>query len=277
MVHLPHSVRIRFGTFLGALFYQLAHYRRHITEVNLTLCFPELSAKERQTLTRKVFRSIGISIIEMACVWLRDPRKFRHLVQINGLEHLESALARGKGVILLGVHLSTLDFCGAILSTYVDFDIMYRRNSSALLDAIIQRGRNRNFVNAIERQDIRSVIKSLKQGHAVWYGSDQDYGRRHSVFVPFFNQPAATITATARLAQTNGSPVIMLSHYRTPDDSRYEIFLSEPITSIPTDDPEFDARTINQRIEQAVLRQPEQYWWVHRRFKTAPEGRKSPY
>ena len=277
VVHLPHSWRIRAGSMLGALGYLIAINRKHIVNVNLSLCFPDMTTKERQTLNRKVFRSAGISIIETATVWLRDPKEFRHLVQINGLDNLHSALAQGKGVILLGMHLSTLDFCGAVLASYCQFDVMYRRNKNSLIEAIMTRGRHRSYPHAIERDDIRSVIKSLKEGRAIWYGPDQDYGRDHSVFAPLFGQPAATITATSRIAEINDSPVIIFTHYRSEDDSHYELSLSEPLENYPTSDPLADATRINQIVESAIAKRPEQYWWLHRRFKTPPEGEKRPY
>jgi Kdo2-lipid IVA lauroyltransferase/acyltransferase len=277
IVRLPHRFRIGTGALLGAVGYRLAKSRRHIVDVNLRLCFPTMSQAERLALAKRVFRSSGISIIETACVWLRDPQDFRPLVKINGLANLQAAIAQGKGVILLGMHLSTLDFCGAVLASYVGFDVMYRRNKNSLLESIMTRGRERNHPHAIDREDVRKVIGNLKKGHAVWYGADQDYGRKHSVFVPFFGQKAATITATSRLAKVNDSPVVLFTHYRSPDDSHYEIFLSEPLAAFPSDQPETDATTINQHVERAILKQPDQYWWLHRRFKTQPEGMKRPY
>ncbi len=255
----------------------LAKRRRHIADVNLALCFPQLSTEKRLALLKRVFRSSGIGIVETATVWLRDPAELRDLVEIHGIENLKGALAEGKGVILLGMHLSTLDFCGAVLSSHVDFDVMYRRNKNLLLESIMTRGRVRNFPHAIERRDIKAVIRALKEGRAVWYGADQDYGRKHSIFVPFFNEPAATITATARLARLYDSPVITFTHYRSSDDSHYEIFLGEPLANYPTDDQAADATTINCHIERAIERQPDQYWWLHRRFKTRPDGQERPY
>ena len=275
VVHLPHLWRIRCGTLLGKLAYTVARYRRHIIDVNLSLCFPQLSDTERIALTKDIFRSSGISIIETATVWLRDAVEFRELVQINGLEHLQSAIAKGNGVILLGMHLQTLDFCGAVLASYVEFDVMYRRNKNLLLETIMTRGRMRSYPRAIERDDMRGVVTSLKEGRTIWYGPDQDYGRKHSVFVPFFGQPAATITTTSRLAQVNDSPVIVFTHFRT--DTGYELFLSEPLEDFPSEDHKADAERINQTVESAIKKYPEQYWWLHRRFKTRPEGQKRPY
>lgn len=274
---LPHSGRIRFGAALGALGFLFAKSRRHIVDVNLRLCFPDLDDSRRETLLRRVFRSSGISLVETATAWLRDPRDFRSMFTINGLEHLEKAIDEGNGVILLGMHFSTLDFCGAVLATCCDFDVMYRPNKDELLENIMTRSREKNFPKAIHRDDIRGVLNSLKQGHAVWYGPDQDYGRKHSVFAPFFGVQAATITATARFARISQSPVIVFTHFRSQDDRHYEINLSPPLENYPTGDDVNDATRINRLVEEAIMKYPDQYWWLHRRFKTRPEGEERPY
>jgi Kdo2-lipid IVA lauroyltransferase/acyltransferase len=277
VTHLPHHARIKTGSFVGLLGYHLAARRKHIIDVNFQLCFPDMQDEERDQLIRRTFRSTGISLVETALVWLRDPVAFRHLVTIYGLENLQGALDEGKGVILLGMHLSTLDFCGAILGSYTGFDVMYRKNKNKLLEAIMTRGRIRNYPEAIQRDDVRTVVKRLKQGHIVWYGPDQDYGRKHSTFAPFFNVEAASITATSRIARITGSPVVVFTHYRTADDTGYEIFLSKPLANYPLDDEQENAARINRLVENAIAECPEQYWWLHRRFKTRPPGQARPY
>ncbi|MCZ6502698.1 MAG: LpxL/LpxP family Kdo(2)-lipid IV(A) lauroyl/palmitoleoyl acyltransferase [Gammaproteobacteria bacterium] len=274
---MPHRVRIATGSFIGLLGYYFASRRRHIIDVNFHLCFPEMQEEERRHLIRRTFRSTGISLIETALVWLRDPSEFRHMVTICGLENLTRALDEGRGVILLGMHLSTLDFCGAILATYIGFDVMYRRNKNKLLEAIMTRGRAHNYPKAIQRDDVRAVVTSLKLGQIVWYGPDQDYGRKHSIFAPFFHVEAASITATSRIARMTGSPVVVFTHYRKSDDSGYEIFLSKPLDNYPADDERENATRINRVVEDAIRRCPEQYWWLHRRFKTQPPGKSRPY
>ena len=246
-------------------------------DIYLSICFPGLSTAARKKLNKNVFRSAGISIIETGLVWLRSPQIVSNLVDIQGLEYLETALEQKKGVDLVGMHFSTLDFCGAILADYCKFDVMYRSNKNPLIEAIMTRGRIQNFSDAIERKDIRSVLKSLKRGNAVWYGPDQDYGRAHSVFVPFFGYPTATISATSRLADISKSPVIILTHYRLKDDKHYQICLSKPLKNFPSGDLVLDASRINKEIEKAIQRAPEQYWWLHRRFKTPPKGANRPY
>lgn len=274
---LPLRARWKIGEALGLMGYRLARKRRHIVKTNLALCFPNLGEDERAVLAVDNFRSSGISIIETAVAWFENPAKFVDLVDIKGLEHLQAAIDQGNGVILLGAHLSTLDFCGAILGHHQPFDVMYRRNKNKLLEAVMTRGRQRNFASAIERTDIRQVIRRLKRGAVVWYGPDQDYGRKHSIFVPFFGQSAATITATARIAQITSAAVVPFSHYRDIQTGRYRIVLGQALDNYPSGDDEMDCIRINTVIERAIEKSPEQYWWVHRRFKTTPNGEPRPY
>lgn len=137
--------------------------------------------------------------------------------------------------------------------------------------------REKNFDCAHERQDIRNIIGSLKGGMAVWYAPDQDYGRRHSVFAPFFGVPAAMITATARFAKISGAPVVPFFQQRLDDGSGYKLRIMPALEGFPSGDDVADATRINKIIEEEILRQPEQYLWVHRRFKTRPEGEERPY
>ena len=274
---LPNRARWSFGSALGFLAYHLAHRRRHIVETNLRLCFPELNAAQHKALVRDNFKSSGISIMETALVWFFPPEKFRSMVDVEGLELLKEAEQRGQGVMLMGMHLSSLDFCGAVLANVAPFDVMYRKNKNRLLEAVMTRGRERNFKSAIERNNVRQVIRRLRQGAVVWYGPDQDYGRQHSVFAPFFGVTSATITAPARILKMTGAPVILFSHYRNLETGRYRIVLSSVTASYPTGEEEADARTINQLVENAVSVAPEQYWWLHRRFKTRPDGEAKLY
>lgn len=277
IVQLPFVVQIKIGTGLGKLAYLFASQRKHIAKVNLELCFPHLKEQEIKALLKKTFRSTGIGLIETANSWLRKPSDFTDKFEIIGLDNLKTAMAKKQGVLLLGMHSSTLDLCGAVLSNHIGFDVMYRRNKNLLIEAIMTESRQRNFPSAIQRDDIRTVLKNLKNGHAVWYGPDQDYGRKHSVFAPFFNIETATIKATARFARISGAEVICFTHYRRPDDKSYVIELSPVLENYPSDDEIVNATRINALIEHAIVKAPDQYWWIHRRFKTRPIGEQRPY
>ena len=273
----PLRARWGFGHALGYLAYLLARKRRHIVKTNLELCFPSLDPVEVDSLVKKNFSSNGIGIVETALVWFSTPTDSNQVTDIEGLDILTTAAQEGRGVLLLGTHLATLDLCGAVLSLHQPFDVMYRRNKNKLLEAIMTRGRMRNFNAAIERSDVRQVISRLRQGAVVWYGPDQDYGRKHSVFAPFFGVPAATVTATARITKITTAEVVVFTHFRDEQSGRYLINLSKLPESYPTDNEVANCTIVNRAIEEAIIKDPAQYWWVHRRFKTRPPGVDRPY
>lgn len=218
-----------------------------------------------------------MSIVETAIAWLIGGDSITDISALEGLEHLTRAHSLGKGVILLGTHMSTLDLAGTVISREVTLDVMYRANKNALMESIMTNGRRRLYPHAIERNDIRQVIRNLKAGHIVWYGPDQDYGARNSVFVPFFGVPAATTTAASRIARITGAPVVPFTHYRVDDNRRYRVLLFPPWEDFPSDSLEADARRINAFVERCIREYPEQYWWFHRRFKTRPPGEQRIY
>lgn len=275
---LPLSLHISLGRLVGILGYHLSRDRRHICEVNLRLCFPNLSELEHRQLVRKTFISTGIGVVETALAWNKDPEYYRPYVEISGMENMDKALAEGRGVLLIGAHFSTLDFGGLLLSLFLDFDVTYRPNDNPLFNAAMVNGRQNLYRNVFDRKNVRGAMKTLKNGRILWYAPDQDYGPKYSVFVPFFGNPAATITATSRFAKVNDSPCLFFSHYRNDDNSGYHLHISSPIADYPTGDDEKDASTINALIEEAIRKQPDQYLWLHKRFKTQAAGKAArPY
>lgn len=272
IAHLPFSLQMTTGRLLGKLSYRFARERRHVCEVNLRLCFPELSEEEHRDLVKRTFISNGIGFVEIAISWYRDAEAYRDRVSVSGLENLERAVARGKGVLLLCAHFSTLEFGGFLFNLFGSMDVTYRPNKNPLFQAAMLKGRKRFYPQVLERGDVRGAMRSLKAGRILWYAPDQDYGARHSVFVPFFGVPAATITATSRFARFNDSAVLFYSHYRNADNSGYHLHFSEELQNYPTGDDEADARTINALVEAAIRKEPEQYLWLHKRFKTQAGG-----
>mgnify|MGYP003301699779 FL=1 len=274
----PHTVRQSLGKSFGRVAYRIGGRRRRVVEVNLSQCFPSLSDHERQTLVKDVFISGGMSMVEIATSWLGDIDRISSRVRYVGLDHLLSAIDEGKGVILLGLHMATLDIAGAFLSRRIPkLEVMYRANDNPVIEAAMYSGRDRHFQKTIRRDDIRALIRSLKSGQVVWYGPDQDYGARNAVFVPFFDVPAATMTAVSRISQMTDCLVVPFTHFRIDDGQTYELHFRAPLTGFPSGSFEADARTINTLVEEAVQQRPEQYWWFHRRFKTRPEGDKPLY
>lgn len=277
VAHLPYRLQMGFGRLIGTFMYHMIPARRKIAEINLQLCFPEMSDQARAQLLRRHFASLGIGSIETAMAWWTPANSLAGLHTLEGLEHLETALQKGKGVILLSAHFTTLELGSRMLAQHTAFHVMYREHRNPLFEAVMRSRREENFERAHERKDIRNIIGSLKQGMALWYAPDQDYGRRHSVFAPFFGNPAAMITATARFAKISGAPVVPFFQQRLADGSGYVLRLLPELEGFPSGDDVVDATRINKIIEDEIRKQPEQYLWVHRRFKTQPEGMQRPY
>jgi len=273
-VYLPFGMQIVAGRLIGRLIYLGAKRRRDITHINLDLCFPELSDGERKQLAHEHFEALGIAVFEIALCWWGSDRKLRKLVRIEGLDNLHAVLAQGKGALLLSAHFTTLEIGGRLLSLFQPFHLMYRPNRTEILEVIISGSRRRHFEKVIPRDDVRSMIRSLKENHPVWYAPDQGYRGKHSAMLPFFNVPAPTNTATSRIAKSTGSPVLPFMVERLPRAAGYLLRIDPPLEDFPSDDAEQDSRRVNAIIETEVRRVPEQYLWCHNRFKTNAHRRK---
>ena len=274
---LPYALQMRIGALLGRLAFWLAKRRRRIAATNLQLCFPELSEQARRRLLHKHFDSLGKGLVETALCWWGREKQLRKLVRISGLEHLQAALQRGKGVILLSAHFTTLEIGGRLLALECPFYVLYRTHKNALFEHVMRKARQKRFEKAIPRNDTRVLLASLKAGKAVWYAPDQNHGGTHSIFVPFFAVPASTITSTSRIAAISGAAVVPFFQARLANNQGYELTLQPALKGFPGNNIETDTARINQLIETEIRKIPEQYLWVHRRFKTRPEGEAYPY
>ena len=273
---LPVDAVIVIGRAIGLTLYWISGLtgasRRRITETNIDLCFPELSEAERRRLARDSFVHTAIGALEFTQPWLNPGRDISSRINIYGREHLEVAAAEGRGVLLVGGHFTAMDICSQGLSKVVDMDVMYRRNRNPVWEWLQVTGRRRYYGSVIERKDIRQTLQRLKAGRIIWYAADQDYGPKRSVFAPFFGVEAATINATARLAAFNHSPVMFISNYRDLATGTWSVHFHPALENFPSGDAVADATRINAIIETAVREHPEQYLWMHRRFKTRPPG-----
>lgn len=274
---LPWRLKLWVGRGIGLLAWRFARHRRHVTETNLRLCFPERDADQQARLVKETFIANGIGIMETATGWCRDPEHLRHRVAYKGMQHLAAAQAEGKGVLVVGIHFSTLDLGGALHSLFFPADVVYRPHNNPLFDRFMTRARRRIFGRAIDRHDLRGVVRRIKAGHTVWYSPDQDFGRAVSVFAPLFGVEAASIRLTAKIARMTGAPVVPLMFHRNPDNRTYTIECHPPLGDFPSGDDVADAARINAFIETAIRKHPEQYLWLHRRFKTRPAGEPSVY
>lgn len=269
---LPWNFLLATGRGLGHLAWRLAKRRSHIARTNIRLCFPELTPEEQENLARRSVISTGEAILEMAGSFSNHRIDLDKRLVIKGMDHIEQARADGKGVLLLGMHFNSIDVGSRLLGYLMDFYAVYRPNDNRVIDRLINQGRGNYLKGNVPRSDIRQMIRLLRNGEVLWYAPDQDYGIAHAVFVPFFGIPAATITATSRIARMGKARVIPTAHYRLPG-GRYQIEFGPPLENFPSGDDEADTARINQTIEHYVRKHPEQYLWVHKRFKHQPDGK----
>lgn len=268
LVLLPYPLQVGLGRLIGSLAVRLPLSFVRIARVNMALCLPEQSDAAREWLLKEHFRSLGQGIFETAMAWWASKPRVADLTQLEGREHLQAALERGRGAILLSAHFTTLEIGGRVLCDVLPtVNIMYRPTGNAVLERFLARNRNRQTNNrAIERDDVRTLITALKNNEPVWYAPDQAYRKKGAQMVPFFGIPAATNTATSRLARMTGAAVLPYFQERLPN-GKFRMVIHPMLENFPSDDPAADARRFNEYIEAQVRRVPEQYLWIHRRFK----------
>lgn len=269
---LPCRVQIGLGRALGRLLMLLSPMRRKVAAINLRLCFPEWPEEKRRALLWRHAEALGMSLFEFGITWWWPDARFRPLAHIEGLEHLQEALKQNKGAILLAGHFTTLEIISRVLKLHADFHPMYRKHNNPLIDHIITSGRIRHCGKVIPHDDLRSLIRSLRSNTPVLYIPDQNFGRKHSIFVPFFGIQTATLPATSRLAAIDNTPVLPIIQQRLSGHRGYRLVIEKPLENFPTGNLEQDTIRINQIIEKQVRDHPENYLWVHRRFKTRPVG-----
>jgi KDO2-lipid IV(A) lauroyltransferase len=274
---LPFKAKLIAGQSVGFLVFHLVKKRRHTVQTNVRLCFPELNAAQQKKMVHDIFAANGIGFFEIAWAWWASIDDIKNRYDIEGLEHIEAARADGGGVLLVGAHFVHLDLCGLMANHSSPMSVIYRKNNNPVFEYVITKGRNRFFEHVIERSDMRSIVRKLREGKTIWYSPDQDFGRDQAVFAPFFGIEAATLVSTSRLAKMGRAKPVGIAHYRDPITHRYRIVLTPVNETFQTGDDQQDATMINAMLEKAIRVQPEQYMWVHRRFKTRPEGEASLY
>ncbi len=273
IARLPYPALMRVGRVLGVLAMRIDSARRPVAEANIALCFPELDAARQAALVDAHLRDIGLMLVEFALGWMGRDRAIARLpLSVEGLEHLERARVAGRGVLLVGGHFSHLELCARLVSQRIRIAGMYRRMDSAVFEWAVLRARLHYADAMFEKDDIRGTVKYLRGGGTLWYAPDQDMRSKENVFVPFFGVPAATITATHHLARMGNAVVIPFFHRRLPHNGGYALRLGAPLEQVPSDDVLEDTARVNACIEQMVREAPEQYLWVHKRFKTRPDG-----
>ncbi|MDQ2701709.1 MAG: LpxL/LpxP family Kdo(2)-lipid IV(A) lauroyl/palmitoleoyl acyltransferase [Pseudomonadota bacterium] len=275
LARLPWPLQRGLGRVLGAGLRLAMGSRRRIAERNLELCFPALDADARQRLLRANFGALGIGLFEFARAWWGSLPASRRGLRLHGMEHLEAAVAAGRGVILVSGHFTTLEICGRLLCDHIRLAGMYRPHSQPVLEWAVKRGRLRYATAMFSREELRPAIRHLKDGGVLWFAPDQDTRRGESVYVPFFGRPASSLTSTHQLARLSGAAVLAFAHERR-DDGGYDLRVSPAFADFPSRDAMADTAVVMSAIETMVRAAPGQYLWIHRRFKHQPDG-SDPY
>lgn len=269
---LPIPLLVRLGEGIGWLFGRLARSRRHVVRANLRACFPDQPDAQRERDVDAHFRALGAGIFEACLAWWASDARLRRHGEVVGLEHLQRAIEDGRGVLLLTGHFTTLEL-GAryLLVAGLPFHAMYRPIKHPLMDWLMHRWRSAiATLPALPREELRPLVRALREGRAVWYGPDQTLDRREGVFVPFFGVPVLTVTATSRIAHMGRARVV--PYFPERIGTRYRVTILPALEHFPSGDDAADAARVIAAIEDGVRRAPTQYFWVHRRFKVRPPG-----
>lgn len=275
---LPQSWRMAAGRFLGRRIEQLAGERRKVADRNLELCFPELADSERAQLVRRHFESIGMGVIELGIAWWSRDDYMDKTVTLDGLENLHAALEQGNGVILLSGHFATTEMAGRPLRHRVPpMAAMYRPSNNPMTDQLMRRCRGKSIADLITKTSVRRLLKVLKEGRIVWYAADQAYNGKGAVLVPFFGEPASTNTSVSQISKLSKAPVVPFFPYRIDNGKHYNVEILPALENFPSGDDTADAVRLNELLEKHIRKAPEQYYWVHRRFKGRPDDYPDPY
>ena len=270
-VYLPFRWQIAIGKRLGRIAKSLLRKTPQAALRNLEVCFPELTDAERAELLTRHFESLGISLAEMALGWFAPIERLRSLIQVEGRENLEEARRAGKGVILYVAHFTCLELGVSILQDLnPSCSGMYRPQGNAMIDTMLRRGRQRSLQESIPKDNVRALLRSLRDNTAVVYLPDHAYAGSNSELLPFFGEPAVTNIATGKLAKLSGAPVLAYFFRRLPDDSGYIVNIAPPLPNFPSDDPIEDTRRLVAQLEDYIRIAPDQYVWTYRRFKGRP-------
>lgn len=278
LVLLPYPVIYWLGTRLGRFSKVFLKKRVQIAERNLELCFPQMPKDERNALINKNFESVGMGLFETGMAWFWPDWRVKRWFKISGRENIQKVQETGQGIIVIGIHFLTLELGARIFGMLNPGIGVYRPNDNPVMDWLQTWGRLRSNKFMLDRKDLKGMIRNLKAGQILWYAPDHDYGPRKSVFVPLFAvDKVATTTGTYILAKTSNPAFIPFTPKRLPEGKGYELIISPPVADFPIDNEENTAKAMNKVVEQEILRAPDQYMWLHRRFKTRPEGEASLY
>ncbi len=279
LAQLPFRLQLWLGRYLGRLLYRVMKKRRYVAQRNIELCFPEKSQVERELLVKKHFEANGMTLFETGMAWFMPYWRLRKRFVIKGQEHWHKVQAQGKGALVMTIHFNTLEITNVAINREFDLYMSYRPHNNPVYDWVQSRGRERHNPDSgvVNRRDVRGMVRALKKGGWLWYAADQDYGSKVSEFVPWFGVTAAMVSAPPRLLAMADVPAVGITYKRLPDYSGYEVSFLPAFENLPSGDDSADLLRLNQHFEQCIRDNPEEYLWVHRRFKTRPKGEPKLY
>jgi KDO2-lipid IV(A) lauroyltransferase len=271
-VFLPKRVTHHLGSGLGRLLYRLMYSRRRAARVNIRQAYPDFSKEEIDTLNKKAFQSLGISIFEMGVAWFEKDSALKQQCQIEGKEHLDKAIAKNTPIILLTGHFTTLEIGSRLIGFYCKkYSGVYKKARDPFFNAIMVKYRTTFGDHLTDNKNVREIIRNLKSGHSTWFAPDQDFKWQDIVFTPFLGGTASTLTATAKIARISKAVVIPFYPVRLENGQGYKLIILPALKNFPSDDIQLDSARVNKSIEDMVYSYPEQYLWLHKRFKTQPD------
>ncbi|MCL6406222.1 kdo(2)-lipid IV(A) palmitoleoyltransferase [Dickeya dadantii] len=278
LVQLPYPLLMRLGSWLGRSSRHFLKRRVSIARRNLELCFPDMPASQREAMLKANFASLGMALMETGMAWFWSDRRVRAWFEVSGFENLQQAAREQRGVMVIGIHFMSLELGGRAMGLCQPMMAMYRRHNNKLMELVQTWGRSRSNKAMIDRKDLRGMVQALKSGEAVWFAPDQDYGPKGSVFAPFFAvEQAATTCGTFTIHRLAKPAMITTVLIRKPNRQGYQLVIEPELEDYPSQDQQQAAHYMNRVIEREILRAPEQYLWLHRRFKTRPYGEASLY
>jgi Kdo2-lipid IVA lauroyltransferase/acyltransferase len=267
---LPPAWQLRVGRALGRLLRRVKRREHRVARRNIELCFGHLNAADRDRLLERHFEAVGMSFVEMGIGWFTPIERLLERVAVHGREYLEQALARGKGVLLFTAHFTTLEVGVGVLEALTPrASCMYRPQRNAMMDVMIRRGRHRFAKEQIPRDNVRALLRNLRDNYAVCYLPDQTYLGKQSELLPFFGEPAVTNTATSKLAAISGATVLPYFFRRLPDGN-YRVDIGAPLADFPSESALHDTVRLFGLLEDYIRLAPEQYLWLYKKFKGRP-------
>ncbi|MFS7197382.1 kdo(2)-lipid IV(A) palmitoleoyltransferase [Rahnella inusitata] len=278
LVQLPYPVLYRLGVWLGRTSMRFLKRRVSITRRNLQLCFPDLTPEQVEARIVSNFESLGMGLLETGMAWFWSDARVKRWFDVSGLHNLKKAQENNQGVLVIGVHFMSLELGGRAMGICQPMMAMYRPHNNKAMEFVQTWGRMRSNKAMLDRKDLRGMVHALKKGEAVWFAPDQDYGPRGSVFAPLFAvDEAATTSGTYMLARLAKPALITVVLVRKPAGKGYDLVIQPALQDYPIDDELAAAAYMNRVIETEIMRAPDQYLWLHRRFKTRPAGTPSLY